>query len=136
MYHGEVNVAQEDLNTFLAVAEDLQVKGLTQNTKTQPRTHQPSISRPSKNTYQEQATSNAEPAPREFKQHRIKSSIDVEPVQVRKEIQGITSKVKTEELIVFDCDVESEVSHEMVDTEQFQADQDDYGYDQSFKVIN
>merc|ERR1719300_261591 len=31
MYHGEVNVAQEELNTFLAVAEDLKVKGLTQN---------------------------------------------------------------------------------------------------------
>jgi len=31
MYHGEVNVAQEDLNSFLGVAEDLKVKGLTQN---------------------------------------------------------------------------------------------------------
>ena len=31
MYHGEVNVAQEDLNSFLAVAEDLKVKGLTQS---------------------------------------------------------------------------------------------------------
>ena len=30
MYHGEVNVAQEELNSFLAIAEDLQVKGLTQ----------------------------------------------------------------------------------------------------------
>ena len=29
MYHGEVNVAQEELNSFLAVAEDLKVKGLT-----------------------------------------------------------------------------------------------------------
>ena len=31
MYHGEVNVAQEELNSFLAVAEDLKVKELTQN---------------------------------------------------------------------------------------------------------
>jgi len=31
MYLGEVNVAQEELNSFLAVAEDLKVKGLTQN---------------------------------------------------------------------------------------------------------
>ena len=30
MYHGEVSVAQEELNSFLAVAEDLKVKGLTQ----------------------------------------------------------------------------------------------------------
>ena len=35
MYHGEVNVAQDELNSFLAVAEDLQVKGLTQNQSTQ-----------------------------------------------------------------------------------------------------
>jgi len=33
MYQGEVNVAQEELNSFLAVAEDLRVKGLTQNTQ-------------------------------------------------------------------------------------------------------
>jgi len=31
MYHGEVNVAQEELNSFLAIAEELRVKGLTQN---------------------------------------------------------------------------------------------------------
>jgi hypothetical protein len=31
MYHGEANVTQEELNSFLAVAEDLSVKGLTQN---------------------------------------------------------------------------------------------------------
>merc|ERR1712183_1221274 len=30
MYMGEVNVAQEELNSFLSVAEDLKVKGLTQ----------------------------------------------------------------------------------------------------------
>jgi len=34
MHMGEVNVAQEELNSFLAVAEDLRVKGLTQNNST------------------------------------------------------------------------------------------------------
>ena len=33
MYHGEVNVAQEELNSFLALAEELQVKGLTQGSQ-------------------------------------------------------------------------------------------------------
>jgi len=31
MYNGEANVAQEELNSFLAVAEELKIKGLTQN---------------------------------------------------------------------------------------------------------
>ena len=31
MYKGEVNVAQEELNSFLSIAEELRVKGLTQN---------------------------------------------------------------------------------------------------------
>ena len=37
MYHGEVSIAQEELNSFLAVAEDLKVKGLTQNETKDPR---------------------------------------------------------------------------------------------------
>jgi len=41
MYHGEVNIAQEELNSFLAVAEDLRVKGLTQNQSGRPK---PSLS--------------------------------------------------------------------------------------------
>ena len=31
MYNGEANMAQEELNSFLAVAEELKIKGLTQN---------------------------------------------------------------------------------------------------------
>ena len=44
MYHGEVNVAQEELNSFLAVAEDLQVKGLTQNNSPNKKIQQESVS--------------------------------------------------------------------------------------------
>ena len=33
LYHGEVNIAQADLSAFLAVAEDLQIRGLTQKDK-------------------------------------------------------------------------------------------------------
>merc|ERR1712142_285589 len=36
MYHGEVNVAQEELNSFLAVAEELKIKGLTQSNSKEP----------------------------------------------------------------------------------------------------
>jgi len=45
MYHGEVNVAQEELNSFLSVAEDLRVKGLTQNTAEakQPKRSEPAV---------------------------------------------------------------------------------------------
>jgi len=56
MYQGEVNVAQEELNSFLAVAEDLRVKGLTQNNSgtsssntdhsSKQRAPSPKISRP------------------------------------------------------------------------------------------
>lgn len=33
LYHGEVNVLQEDLDSFLAVAEELRIKGLSGNQK-------------------------------------------------------------------------------------------------------
>ncbi len=36
MYRGEVNVAQDELDAFLAVAEDLKIKGLTQNAGDDP----------------------------------------------------------------------------------------------------
>ena len=68
MYAGEVNVAQEELNAFLAVAEELQVKGLTQNSsggtdsKQKPPAHPSSNSRPALTTTQ-QARSLPPPRP-------------------------------------------------------------------------
>merc|ERR1711892_1379651 len=48
MYHGEVNVAQDELNSFLAVAEELKIKGLTQNgsTETNPKRDKPALPKP------------------------------------------------------------------------------------------
>jgi len=39
MYHGEVQIVQEDLVSFLAVAEELEVKGLMRNDHPEPRSH-------------------------------------------------------------------------------------------------
>ena len=58
MYMGEVNVAQEELNSFLSVAEDLRVKGLTQNNSDS------SNSSSSNNTKTEQKHSSHIPAAR------------------------------------------------------------------------
>merc|ERR1712013_461613 len=46
MYHGEVNVAQDELNSFLSIAEDLKVKGLTQNKSNEEPRHMQEIQLP------------------------------------------------------------------------------------------
>jgi hypothetical protein len=35
MYHGEVKISQNNLNNFLMLAEELQIKGLTNRKQTQ-----------------------------------------------------------------------------------------------------
>ena len=116
MYHGEVNVAQEDLNTFLAVAEDLEVKGLTQSnkpeTKRQHRQHQA-------------------PSP----QHRAENRLGVEDITRKKEIQEIVPRIKTEvPVILDDCITQPEVFDEMVETEDYPSSHDEYGgYDQNYQ---
>ena len=40
MYLGEVNIAQEDLDSFLAVGQDLCIKGLTQDNYTSSQNHE------------------------------------------------------------------------------------------------
>ena len=59
MYHGEVNVAQEELSTFLGIAEDLKIKGLSQkppNTNSTPM-KDPSASQSSKSQHRLQSGS-------------------------------------------------------------------------------
>ena len=49
IYHGSVNVSQDNLEAFLKVAEDLKIKGLTQNegSKSEPTTSSSGSSNPS-----------------------------------------------------------------------------------------
>ena len=49
MYRGQVNIAQEDLSTFLSVAEELKVKGLTQAQKSSSQTTSTSSGNTEKN---------------------------------------------------------------------------------------
>ena len=62
MYHGEVNVAQEALNSFLSVAEDLQVKGLTQkkSSESSAQHQQPEKARINHQKQLQQQSSNSE----------------------------------------------------------------------------
>eukprot|EP00096_Caligus_rogercresseyi_P015511 TRINITY_DN7944_c0_g1_i2.p1 TRINITY_DN7944_c0_g1~~TRINITY_DN7944_c0_g1_i2.p1 ORF type:complete len:315 (+),score=67.91 TRINITY_DN7944_c0_g1_i2:121-1065(+) len=52
IYNGEVSVSQESLNGFLSVAEELQVKGLTQSSRTKSPEDIPLIKKKSSKTLQ------------------------------------------------------------------------------------
>ena len=115
MYHGEVNVAQEALNSFLSVAEDLQVKGLTQTDK--DRTKQDSSA-------QVKRSSENVPLPRPVKQQRSTN-------HQKNETLEITPKIKTETPIVYECEPEFDGQTEMVESD-FQADPAGYEFDQGY----
>jgi len=53
MYMGEVNVVQDELNTFLVVAEELKVKGLTQNSSKEQSSKSNKIDEPKKQPLRE-----------------------------------------------------------------------------------
>jgi len=79
MYMGEVNVAQEELNSFLSVAEDLRVKGLTQNNSSPAQESSPKTS--SKPDNQKQSVRPRDPIDRDTIAPPPKRSRPVVPVQ-------------------------------------------------------
>jgi len=96
MYHGEVSVAQNDLNSFLQVAEDLQVKGLTQNNSNsggaaKPTSHQ---SQPKKES--RSFTSKSAPVQQSSNSYRSQSHSQSYNTHQEDDIQEITPVVKTE----------------------------------------
>jgi len=121
MYQGEVNVAQEELHTFLSVAEDLQVKGLTQ---TQTKKHQTKSSAPEVKTLPRVPDRGTQSPPK----HTAQSF----PLQTEEEIQEIVP-VKSEPkdpqphvLEVTDSEVYSVVPQEQIETSY----QDETGYEE------
>ena len=106
MYHGEVNVAQDEFNSFLSVAEDLQVKGLSQN---QPKPNKKPQESSSFKIVPDEESSPVITLPnsRPMKQQRPKPNYDHQPMndenfQARKEIQEFTRNIKTEAPVVLD----------------------------------
>ena len=102
MYHGEVNVAQEDLNSFLAIAEELKVKGLTQGqdqkgSSSTPSSKAPSYSNPLPPSRQTTRPPDREPPPNK----RPRPSFPREEQQLQQEEEEVQevvmpSQVKSE----------------------------------------
>merc|ERR1712096_40346 len=59
-----------------------------------------------------------------------------EAFQPRREIQEFSPQIKTEVPVVLDCDEEPEDNHQMVETDEYSADQGGYEYDQSYQDQN
>jgi len=86
MYHGEVNVAQEDLSNFLQVAEELKVKGLSEQEK-----------RRSSNTVKHQAPSQSiKPPPPMKMAPRLPAPVIPSIQENVDDIQEVEAEVKTE----------------------------------------
>jgi len=149
MYHGEVNVAQEELNSFLSVAEDLEVKGLTQNNSSdssqQKSTQEPTSNK--KSVFEPRSF----PLPSHTK-HQPPTAVTTQSdplyqVQPQDEIQEIPppAVVKTEPLQVpvsrveegmevanmdQNYDIEGFNNYEVYDDQGYYQDDGTYGYEE------
>jgi len=87
MYHGEVSLAQDELNSFLLVAEDLQVKGLSQKKNSNGMKTTPDPLKPTKKLKSGSISNTATPSSSNFI-----SSIDEDEIQ---EIHTVKQEVVT-----------------------------------------
>jgi len=132
MYHGEVNIAQDELNSFLAVAEDLQVKGLTQGNKDSPNT---SDSLPSKRSHSQDHIRPPKHVQRPPPPPRPSYDPPPQPQQPQQtnamEVSEVSNNIKTEphQPIVLDLAEEDQGAvEEYGDEEEYQYGGQDYHY--------
>jgi len=103
MYQGEVNVAQDELNSFLAVAEDLKVKGLTQNNEKSEKQKEPVNYKSSKETqqtktFQRRQDKESQPPPKyerpEIRTEQKDNETEIqEVVPIKSEPRDITERI-------------------------------------------
>jgi len=125
-------VAQEELNTFLAVAEDLKVKGLTQNTQNVKQQEFQSP-RPEKKSSTPGFNTDYRPA----KQQRVRPTIPSNTSERQyTEPQDIPlPQIKTEVSPPADIDAEDTDTNQMVVTTEYQDDNTGYEeYEQEYET--
>jgi len=137
MYHGEVNIAQEELNSFLAAAEDLQVKGLTQNENSQVKTKPPDTklysAKTQKDVQPQVSTKVCRPTTSYSRGQTVESSIqddvqEVLPVIKSEPVTNINTypELETETEPIQNMKAVSQV--EIPDQHQLQSYDEDYRY--------
>jgi hypothetical protein len=151
MYNGEVIVAQDDLNTFLAVAEDLEVKGLTETPqKLQPASqYQPAAKISTRAGYatENQGTQHSKATEYGTQQRQDRNRDTDETSQKTEHVHDrdieyidpyLPPLLKTEAPVV-DVESESEYNSEqqLVQHESdYPAEQGGYDYQQGYQKIN
>ena len=118
IYHGEVNVAQEDLASFLSVAKELEVKGLTQ-------------------TVQEENKEVQTPVMKARTEEHEPSKSGSKCIQVTDQAQFVNpdnvKHIKTEEPVVMDLDNNQEIPDEpLVGDDGYEIVTSEYGYNQEY----
>ena len=119
MYNGEVNVAQEELNSFLAVAEDLKVKGLFQD-KNSLSNNKESFKTSERHLSNEKSSkmTNIEGCNRQSNYFEEKTEI--------------VQKLKTEGPILLDCEEDTAIT-KMEETDNYQDEENAYLFDPNYQ---
>ena len=102
MYHGEVSIAQEELNSFLTVAEDLRVKGLTQSHSSKnTKSAAPAFSKPlnGRNRDQELQRQNTQKTERQLSAAVAEEDDIQEVVPVKSEPRDPANSVPTQPVV-------------------------------------
>ena len=123
MYHGETNIAHDDLDTFLSVAEDLKVKGLTQ---TQGKHDSPDSMKLKTRTYDNDRLQESNVTDRLIHQSKqdifYSGNLTTDKISPAK---SYTPKIKTEA-------IGADETYEVVE-DDYIADQGDYEEDQTYQ---